>query len=120
MDVQLSDGVCFEIFRMVKITSPVIFCTAFGEYAMDAIKSNGIDYLLKPFSANDLDAAFLKVEGFRNFFQQRTQSDWQELIKRLDKPERKTSFPFSITTNTLRYAPSISLTPILNTILLTW
>ncbi|MFB6457172.1 LytR/AlgR family response regulator transcription factor [Chitinophaga sp. Hz27] len=92
MDVQLSDGLSFEIFRMVKVTAPVIFCTAFGEYAMDAIKSNGVDYLLKPFAAADLEAAFEKVDTFKTFFQQRTQSDWQELIKRLDKPETKTSF----------------------------
>lgn len=92
MDVQLSDGLCFEIFRLAKISSPVIFTTAFGEYAMDAIKSNGIDYLLKPFSAADLEAAFQKVAQFKNFFQQQTQTDWQDLIKRLDKPESKSSF----------------------------
>ncbi|SHL62200.1 two component transcriptional regulator, LytTR family [Chitinophaga jiangningensis] len=92
MDVQLSDGLCFEIFRQVKITSPVIFCTAYGEYSMDAIKSNGVDYILKPFSASELEAAFTKMDNFRNFFQQREQSDWLELIRRLDKPESKTSF----------------------------
>ncbi|MGO4289712.1 LytR/AlgR family response regulator transcription factor [Chitinophaga sp. RAB17] len=92
MDVQLSDGLCFEIFKMVKISSPVIFCTAFGEYSMDAIKSNGVDYLLKPFSAGDLEAAFKKMDNFRNFFQERKQSDWEELIKRLDRNEGKTSF----------------------------
>ena len=92
MDVQLSDGLCFEIFRMVKISSPVIFCTAFGEYAMDAIKSNGVDYLLKPFSVNDLEAAFQKMDNFKHFFQQRKQSDWEDLIKKLDRNEGKTSF----------------------------
>jgi two-component system, LytTR family, response regulator LytT len=50
MDIQLSDGLSFEIFKSVKINCPVVFCTAYGEYAMDAIKANGIDYLLKPFS----------------------------------------------------------------------
>ena len=46
MDVQLSDGLCFEIFKVIKLQCPIVFCTAFGEYAMDAIKTNGIDYLL--------------------------------------------------------------------------
>ena len=70
MDIQLSDGLSFEIFQSVKISCPVIFCTAYGEYAMDAIKANGIDYLLKPFSQEDLEKAFEKVDQFQNFFQQ--------------------------------------------------
>ncbi|RAI97582.1 LytTR family two component transcriptional regulator [Chitinophaga skermanii] len=92
MDVQLSDGLCFEIFKMVKIDCPVIFTTAFGEYSMDAIKSNGVDYLLKPFAAKDLEAAFAKMDNFRNFFQQHTQPDWQALISKLERNEGKTSF----------------------------
>lgn len=69
MDIQLSDGISFEIFKSVKILCPVIFCTAYGDYAMDAIKENGIDYLLKPFSETDLNNAFEKVDNFKNFFQ---------------------------------------------------
>src|SRR5687768_10611203 len=70
MDIQLSDGLSFEILKMVKIHCPIIFCTAYGEYTLDAIKANGIDYLLKPFSKEELQTAFEKVESFRNFFQQ--------------------------------------------------
>jgi len=62
MDVQLSDGLSFEIFKSVKINCPVVFCTAYGEYAMDAIKTNGIDYILKPFSKEQLEQAFEKVD----------------------------------------------------------
>jgi len=69
MDVQLADGNCFEIFKQAEIMSPVIFCTAFDEYAMDAFKTNGIDYILKPFSADSLGKAFEKVTLLRNFFQ---------------------------------------------------
>ncbi|MDB5087894.1 MAG: DNA-binding response regulator [Mucilaginibacter sp.] len=92
MDIQLSDGLSFEIFKSVKIQCPVIFCTAYGEYAMDAIKANGIDYLLKPFSEEDLRAAFVKVENFKNFFQQNTQPDLDGLLKRMGLDEGKKSF----------------------------
>lgn len=92
MDVQLSDGLSFEIFKAVKIQCPVVFCTAYGEYAMDAIKANGIDYLLKPFSKEDLQEAFEKVENFKNFFQQHKQPDLDGLLKKIGLDEGKKSF----------------------------
>lgn len=92
MDVQLSDGLCFELLKIVKINCPIIFCTAFGEYALDAIKSNGVDYLLKPFSEKDLLGAFEKVENFRNFFQQNPQVGLEELLKKIGVDEGKKSF----------------------------
>jgi len=69
MDVQLADALCFEIFKLVKVTSPVIFCTAYDEYALDAFKSNGIDYILKPFSRESISSALTKVIELKNFFQ---------------------------------------------------
>ena len=48
-DIQLTDGLSFEIFAQIEKPIPVIFCTAFHDYALDAFKANGIDYLLKPF-----------------------------------------------------------------------
>lgn len=92
MDVQLSDGLSFEIFKAVKVLCPVVFCTAYGEYAMEAIKANGIDYLLKPFSREDLEAAFEKVETLKNFFQQHSQSDLDVILKRIGQDEGKKSF----------------------------
>jgi DNA-binding LytR/AlgR family response regulator len=62
LDVRLSDGLCFEIFEQVKVECPVIFTTAYDEYAIKAFKVNGIDYLLKPVDQDELKAAFEKVE----------------------------------------------------------
>jgi len=92
MDIQLSDGLSFEILKVVKIHCPIIFCTAYGEYTLDAIKANGIDYLLKPFSNEELQTAFEKVESFRNFFQQNKQPDLECLLKKIGIDDGKKSF----------------------------
>ncbi|MGS2738188.1 LytR/AlgR family response regulator transcription factor [Sinomicrobium sp. M5D2P17] len=93
MDIQLSDGSCFEIFKNVKITCPVIFCTAYGEYGIEAIKANGIDYVLKPFSENELEKAFERVEALKNFFQKDTSGiDLDQLIQKIGVDEGKKSF----------------------------
>lgn len=65
MDIQLADGLSFDIFDAVKIEAPVIFITAFQEYAIKAFKVNSVDYLLKPVSEEDLRAALAK---FRHYF----------------------------------------------------
>lgn len=68
-DIQLGDGLSFEIFKKLEITVPVIFCTAFNEYALDAFKANGIDYLLKPFSLASVSTAmdkFNRLSGIKN------------------------------------------------------
>lgn len=59
-DIQLADGLSFEIFEQVPVTFPVIFTTAFNEYAIRAFKVNSIDYLLKPLSEDELKAAVNK------------------------------------------------------------
>ena len=92
MDIQLADGLCFEIFKSVKITCPVVFCTAFDEYSLDAFKSNGVDYILKPFSKDDIKEALRKVDELKNFFQQKTSSDLDVLLSRLNPSSGKTSF----------------------------
>lgn len=61
MDVDLSDGLCFEIFEVVEVSCPVIFTTAYDEYAIQAFKVNSIDYLLKPLDQDDLDHAISKL-----------------------------------------------------------
>jgi two-component system, LytTR family, response regulator LytT len=92
MDVQLADGLCFEIFKAVKITCPVIFCTAFSEYSLEAIKANGVDYVLKPYSIDDLQTALLRVDDLRNFFQQTATPHLEEVLKKIGLPEGKRSF----------------------------
>ena len=67
-DVQLGDGLCFEIFKAVSITTPVIFCTAYDEYALKAFDTNGIDYILKPFDKSSVEAAINKYHNLKNTF----------------------------------------------------
>ncbi|HPD95969.1 MAG: response regulator transcription factor [Bacteroidales bacterium] len=65
-DIQLADGISFEIFEQVKIDFPVIFTTAYNEYALKAFKVNSIDYLLKPVNETELKAAIEKFHSTRN------------------------------------------------------
>jgi DNA-binding LytR/AlgR family response regulator len=60
MDIQLADGISFDIFEQVKITTPVIFTTAFDQYSLKAFKVNSVDYLLKPIDENELRKALEK------------------------------------------------------------
>lgn len=71
MDIQLADGLSFEIFEQAEITAPVIFTTAFNEYALKAFKVNSIDYILKPLDKEEVDAAFRKYENLTGIQPQR-------------------------------------------------
>jgi two-component system response regulator LytT len=62
MDIQLGDGLSFEIFRKVNVLSPVIFTTAYDDYAIRAFKFNSVDYLLKPIEPEAMNAAIVKFE----------------------------------------------------------
>ena len=63
MDIHLGDGQSFDIFEQVEITVPVIFITAYDEYALKAFKYQGIDYILKPFDKEELRQALNKLES---------------------------------------------------------
>jgi two-component system response regulator LytT len=67
-DIQLGDGLSFEIFIAEPVSVPVIFCTAYDEYALDAFKVNGIDYILKPFTRQTLDNALQKYQQLKKIF----------------------------------------------------
>jgi len=68
MDIQLTDGLSFEIFHQAKINKPVIFTTAFDEYAIDAFKVNSIDYILKPITFTDVSKAMNKLKSMQHLF----------------------------------------------------
>src|SRR5690606_1386892 len=70
VDIQLSDGLSFEIFEQLTINSSIIFTTAYDEYALKAFKLNSIDYLLKPIDENELKAALEKFTSLQTPFSQ--------------------------------------------------
>ncbi|MCE7066342.1 LytTR family DNA-binding domain-containing protein [Dyadobacter sp. CY326] len=63
LDIQLADGISFEIFEQVKVTAPIIFCTAYDQYAIKAFRLNSIDYLLKPIDPEELKQALNKFNS---------------------------------------------------------
>lgn len=89
-DIQLLDGLSFEIFEKIKITKPIIFTTAFDEYLLKAFKTYGIEYLLKPFSYNDLAIAIDKFKALQrgNSTQNHVTTDrLKEFIKGIQQPQ---------------------------------
>jgi DNA-binding LytR/AlgR family response regulator len=65
-DIQLADGISFKVFEQTEVTCPIIFTTAYDQYAIQAFKVNSIDYLLKPLVEKDLEGALLKFESTKN------------------------------------------------------
>ncbi|HRZ98450.1 MAG TPA: LytTR family DNA-binding domain-containing protein [Paludibacter sp.] len=86
LDIQLGDGLSFEIFKQVEISCPVIFTTAFDEFAIKAFELNSIDYLLKPINHDKLEKSIAK---FRKINQQTVQNDWKVLTSLLEKEKRE-------------------------------
>ena len=85
-DIQLGDGLSFEIFRQQQVQVPVIFCTAYDEYALEAFKANGIDYILKPFTNEALYNSLQKCRFFQQRFL-RNDTTYETLINLLyNKP----------------------------------
>ena len=92
-DIQLGDGHSFEIFKEIRIDAPVIFCTAYDEYALEAFKNNGIDYILKPFTKKTIKAA---IEKFKSLKAQLscTGIDFANILQNIQtrhQPDRKIS-----------------------------
>jgi DNA-binding LytR/AlgR family response regulator len=94
LDIHLEDDLSFAIFDQVKIASPVIFTTAFDEYAIKAFKLKSIDYLLKPIVQQELTAALRKYEEFSGLH--RSDIDLQSLYNLIISKEKKYRERFSI------------------------
>lgn len=81
MDIQLNDGLSFEIFKKTKVGCPVIFTTAYDQYMLEAFHENGIDYLLKPIKRGDLERAFRKFADLKTHFA----ADLHTILQRLNE-----------------------------------
>jgi DNA-binding LytR/AlgR family response regulator len=92
MDIQLSDGLSFSIFDQIKVTTPIIFTTAFDQYAIKAFKHNSIDYLLKPIDKEELAVS---IEKFNDRFKKKQipEINFEALLNSLKaKPEYQKRF----------------------------
>ena len=92
LDIQLSDGLSFEIFEKVEIKSAVIFTTAYDEYALRAFKLNSIDYLLKPIDEDDLEVAVAKFKSLlpkQELQPQNLGIDFEQIKRMLTNPFEK-------------------------------
>jgi DNA-binding LytR/AlgR family response regulator len=87
LDIQLADGLSFEIFKKTKVDSFIIFTTAYDEYAIQAFELNSIDYLLKPINKEKLASALQKFHRFAN---SKPDFNIDELLKVIE--EKKSSF----------------------------
>jgi DNA-binding LytR/AlgR family response regulator len=96
LDIQLSDGLSFEIFDEVEVKSAIIFTTAFDEYALQAFKLNSIDYLLKPIDDEDLEVAVKKYKSLKPE-PQKLALDFEDIKKLLVNPiEREYKKRFTV------------------------
>jgi two-component system response regulator LytT len=81
-DIRLADGTCFDVFEICDVPCPVIFCTAHDEFALQAFRTSGIDYLLKPVSEPDLVRALAKFDSLRG-----VESDQRQTVRRIAQGE---------------------------------
>ncbi|MCD4788812.1 MAG: LytTR family DNA-binding domain-containing protein [Bacteroidales bacterium] len=79
LDIHLADGLCFKIFEQIKVKTPVIFTTAYDQYAIKAFKVNSIDYLLKPIEIKELEQSINKFKEL-NQLQKAKEIDFNSLI----------------------------------------
>jgi DNA-binding LytR/AlgR family response regulator len=85
MDIQLDDGICFELFDTIKVETPVIFTTAYNEYALQAFRVNSVDYLLKPIEEEALIQA---MDKYRNYHSNIHGESLKQLLSELNRQFR--------------------------------
>ncbi|RFM33098.1 LytR/AlgR family response regulator transcription factor [Chitinophaga silvisoli] len=90
-DIQLADGLSFEIYNQVQITSAVIFCTAFDEYLMNAFDTNAVSYLLKPVTIEKLEKALEKYHSMKASFANEPLPNNLHALLQVIKPVHKTA-----------------------------
>ncbi|WP_298734255.1 LytTR family DNA-binding domain-containing protein [uncultured Chitinophaga sp.] len=82
LDIHLSDGLCFDIFKQVELRCPIIFCTAYDQYVLDAFQVHSIDYLLKPVQYPKLEKSLQKMAAIRSQMQPATgDTSFNEIIR---------------------------------------
>ena len=92
MDIQLSDGLSFDIFNQAEVDSPIIFTTAYDEYAVQAFKVNSVDYLLKPIDPAELQQAILKYKNLHESKITYDRMSIQSIINSITQKEYKNRF----------------------------
>lgn len=97
LDIQLADGLSFDVFKQVKIDSFVIFTTAFDEYAIKAFELNSVDYLLKPIDKERLKKA---IEKYRRLSHSHRPVDIQALMEVMDRSRKKYKERFAVNVGT--------------------
>jgi DNA-binding LytR/AlgR family response regulator len=100
LDIQLPDGISFDIFKEVQVQTPIIFTTAYNEYAIQAFQLNSIDYLLKPFDYNNFYKSLEKFKSLKeNILGKKERIQYEELselLSGLNKTEYKSRFMIKV------------------------
>jgi two-component system response regulator LytT len=90
-DIQLADGLSFEIYEKIQISCPIIFCSAYDSYLMNAFETNAISYLLKPITKEKVGAALQKLKKLQNSFEKEIENiSIKNLIKQFRQPYKST------------------------------
>ena len=97
LDIQLSDGLSFNIFEKVEVNTPIIFTTAYDEFALKAFELNSIDYLLKPIDNEKLKQSIIKFKKIsKNHTKNELNFDAQKLLEALKSQKKKTKTRFLV------------------------